>query len=341
MINLPLMRPLLPFADKILPYLNRIDQSRWYSNEGPLVLELEERLGSQMNCFVAATSSCTIGMAASMMAMEWKGSVTLPSWTFVATANAVKLAGCDPYFTDVSADGSSFGYVHEDETNDLPGIGVSVFGSPISYVDNGHPFLIDAAAGFDTYMSRQSIVGDTPVVISTHATKVFSTGEGGLVLSTDRSFIQEIKYLINHGLNKNKEVLYPGTNGKMSEYHSAVGLASLKEWPDTRHKWIERKEKYHEILGTSDIIPVNATSTMFTRTQSSVLPIIEKLQSKGIMSRQVWGRGAHDYQAYKFCQRTDLTETKKLADTTLFLPFFIDMTNDQMKYVAEAVHECV
>ena len=67
---IPMGVPLLPPAEKLLPYLKRIDESRWYTNCGPLVREYEERMSQLFNCYVCATSSCTSGLTAALIAMD-------------------------------------------------------------------------------------------------------------------------------------------------------------------------------------------------------------------------------------------------------------------------------
>jgi dTDP-4-amino-4,6-dideoxygalactose transaminase len=310
---IPLQKPLLPSAKKLLPYLEKIDKSRWYSNTGPLVREYEERISEHFNCYAVSCSSGTMGLAACIMNKRWEERIKIPSWTFCATANAVRLAGYIPYLVDR----------HEPQD-----ITVSEFGSLPPYGK-----ITDAAGAFDTVKK----FGDDPVVISTHATKAFSTGEGGLVLSKYEGFIEKVRETLNHGFDNGKDVPKRGLNGKLSEYHAAVGLASLDEWEITREKWIEARHRYLKILG---MIGYNmfASSLFYLKTEKSVVPIIKHLKEKGIQSRQVWGTGLHNYRAYKDLPRSSNMEmTERMADTHLFLPFRLDMPDDEMEYVGKVL----
>ena len=96
-VSIPVARPRLPSADQIAPYLRRIDASQWYSNNGPLVEEFEQRL---VNCFsggttrVATVANATIGLAVALLAHDLprESFCMVPAWTFAATGHAIELA---------------------------------------------------------------------------------------------------------------------------------------------------------------------------------------------------------------------------------------------------------
>jgi dTDP-4-amino-4,6-dideoxygalactose transaminase len=103
---LPVLRPRLPSAAEILPYLQAIDEARWYSNYGPLVTRLEQQLARRLGMTtggVVTTASATAGLTAALLARRAPaGSFCLmPSWTFAATAHAARAAGLIPWFHDV------------------------------------------------------------------------------------------------------------------------------------------------------------------------------------------------------------------------------------------------
>ena len=105
-MSIALMRPQLPGADRLVPYLRRIDASRHYANSGPLLGELEARLAAQFGVepgHVACVANATIGLSLCLMALEPRGQACIaPSWTFEATAVAIRAAGLEPWFHDVN-----------------------------------------------------------------------------------------------------------------------------------------------------------------------------------------------------------------------------------------------
>lgn len=282
------MKPLLPRAEKLLPYLEKIDASRIYCNFGPLNEEYSERLGKLFGRVVTC-SSATTGLIACLMALELpKGSfIACPSWTFIATPAAIVAAGHVPYFVDVEN-----GRVTDDILNKVnvsAAIVVSPCGAPIKIKGNV-PIIIDAAGGFDTFSTLCK--PEHPTVISTHATKVFGTGEGGFVCA-DHKFLEKVQRIINFGRNGAiAESL--GINGKFSEYHAAIGLAELDGWDDKRDRYL-RKTKIYELN--------YATSLVATRGEGK----------KGVY-------GCHNQPAYKNYPRTDLSITNDLIKKTSFIP---------------------
>ena len=109
--RLPVLRPRLPSAECLLPYLQRIDRTRVYSNHGPLLSSFQNRLtnypqlpAGSMTC----TSSGTMAVVGAILAATGRASskrpfAIIPAFTFVATAVAVQQCGYEPYVTDVDA----------------------------------------------------------------------------------------------------------------------------------------------------------------------------------------------------------------------------------------------
>lgn len=340
-MKIALQRPLLPSADKILPYLRRIDAARYYSNVGPLVLEFEKRLAEIFGTNVVTTSSATSALTACLLTLNLpNGSfVATPSWSFVATAASIVAAGHIPYFTDI--DPRTWITPYEKPHFMTAMLPVCPFGVPINvdawddYAEvTGVPVVIDAAAGFDTFSSL-SPVGKCPVVISTHATKVFGTGEGGIILSPH----QDVRSICNFGLSGCD---LPGINAKMSEYHAAVGLASLDEWEEKRLRWLGVKHAYMEafrnITRDTPIMDVRYASNVFPiRLSESVGPVIEKMNAAGVPCRS-W-TPVHRMKVYADYPRTAMPVTDALADTVMLLPFSIDQTSEEIDFIREKLVE--
>ena len=106
MSKIPVMRPKLPLASRIAPYLDAIDSSRIYSNYGPLARSLEERLATRFGVtkeMITTVANATQGLTLALTAMAAKPGTLciLPAWTFIASAHAVLSAGLTPYFVDV------------------------------------------------------------------------------------------------------------------------------------------------------------------------------------------------------------------------------------------------
>ncbi len=327
---IPIMRPKLPPARKLAKYLKQIDANHWFSNSGPLLKEYEARLADRFKAPVVATSSGTSALTAAIIALELpKGShIACPSYTFVATPAAIVAAGHVPFFCDVDTDG----YMVMDQPRVQAIVVVAPFGKGIEAFrgpKSDIPMIVDAAAGFD---SMQDAVHDIPVVFSTHCTKVMGTGEGGFLACTDTDFLAKVHTIINQGIDPYRAVPFTGINGKMSEYHAAVGMAELDGWEAKREKW---KRVQHWYKDTSP----HVTSTHLVSVPDAA-EAKKMLAAKGIDTRVSW-YGCANLAAYKDFPRTELPVTEHLMRTQLALPKYIGMSQEDVEYILEALKGCV
>lgn len=345
-LPIPSMRPLLVSHEKITPYLLQIDTNRYYSNRGPLVQEYESRLSKMFKANVVSTASCTSALTCALLALNLpRGSKCLvQSWTFVGTVAAIVAAGLEPVFADVdlscwnlSAD-LAFSYA-ESYPEIKAVVAVSAFGARIDrnawekfQAETDIPVVIDAAGCFDSL----EVVGwggfKVPVCVSTHATKVFSTGEGGFVVTADNWFAEKFKQITNYGYCPDRTIPFPGINAKMSEYHAAVGLAELDWWPEKRQMWLDAHWRYDKAFGSLLSTCVRSLSPIALGRKHAP-SVIDKLASNGITARKIWGDGCHAHESYKHYHRFDLTNTKRLANEIITLPFAIDMTGEEIDYI--------
>ncbi|MGR4866112.1 DegT/DnrJ/EryC1/StrS family aminotransferase [Caulobacter sp. LARHSG274] len=350
-------RPRLPTAEAILPYLQRIDAARWYSNFGPLLMELEARLahrfgdGAQVVTTVNATQALTLALKA--MDLPAGSLCATPSWTFVATAHAVRQAGLIPWFVDVDAETWMLDPAAvRERLAHAPGpvsavIPVAAFGH-MPDLDAWRAFqddtavrvLVDAAAAFDA-ASDASL----PIVVSLHATKVMGLGEGGFLATRDPDLARQVRRLTSFGFDGTREALCVATNAKLSEYAAAVGLAALDGWPADRLRWFMAAQA---LRGAVAAVPqVRFQSGWGARWTTSVcvvgLPdgtadtVETVLRAEGVDTRRWWGEGCHLGAVFADCPRDRLPNTERLARSTIGLPFAIDLTAAQVGRVAEAL----
>ncbi|HKN87580.1 MAG TPA: DegT/DnrJ/EryC1/StrS family aminotransferase, partial [Nitrospiraceae bacterium] len=265
----PVLRPRLPSADKILPYLNRIDAARWYTNGGPVLRDFEQELadhfGVRNQCLVtSANGTLAISQALRAVALAAGGLCVMPSWTFVASAAAAVWAGLEPHFIDVAED--SWTISPEDvlrlsvERPISAVLVVASFGAPLDLQEwdeftrkSGIPVVVDAAGGFDAFRAQGGgWESEAPVVISLHATKVFGVGEGAAIIVKDESLAKRIARFGNFGFQASRVAELPGTNAKMTEYSAAIGLAQFAEWPATRNTWRRLTDAFVQEVGRVD-----------------------------------------------------------------------------------------
>ena len=356
MSTIPIMRPKLPSAERLVPYLRTIDSSRVYSNFGPLARSFEDRLAARLGLpggTVTTVANATLGLTLALAAQGARPGTlcAVPAWTFIASAHAATMAGLIPYFVDVDADtwaispDSITAVIAAAPTPIGAVMPVVPFGRPIDSAAwdrfrsrTGLPVVIDAAAGFDAVTP-----GVTPVVVSLHVTKVIGVGEGGFVMSTDTSLIRDIRTRSNFGFFGTREAAMPAANAKLSEYHAAVGLAALDEWSEVRSEWIAVARAYRNALSDSNRLRFQGgfgqswiTSTCVMDLANSGTTQLESALAKvGIETRRWWGNGAHTHAATAAYPRTPVPATEALAKSTIALPFFRDLPLDEIQRVVE------
>ncbi len=376
---LPVFRPLLPSARDLLPFLSRIDANRFYSNNGPLVVEFEERLATAFEAStdqVVTSSNCTMALAQALRARlsgdyAREALCIVPSWTFVASPAAVMLAQLQPFFADVSMTTWAMDPGHVAElVGRLRAAGkmvaavmpVAPFGTPPDFAgwedyekSTGIPVVIDAAASFDA-MTRSgrapaAFVSHIPAVVSLHATKTFGIGEGGCVLSSDTELITRIRKYGNFGFYGSREATVPGWNAKLGEMYAAVGLALFDQWATVRAEWQSLSDQFcksSEVLEPHASVPAAIMNRRWISTYGllqfeeghvALSRLIEQMGQQGIETRQWWGSGCHLQAAYSHCAREELPNTERLAATVLGMPFWRRMEVADMTRAIAVLHE--
>jgi dTDP-4-amino-4,6-dideoxygalactose transaminase len=356
MPNLPIMRPKLPSAQSLLPYLSRIDNSRVYSNFGPLSAEFESRLAAHFGVPAQAVTTVVNGTLGLALALAAQGArpgtlCVIPAWTFIASAQAAAVAGLVPFFVDVDPVTWALDpHVITDIIERAPGevgavMPVVPFGQPIDFTawdrfrsSTGLPVVIDAAAGFDSVTPT-----DTPAVVSLHATKALGIGEGGFVLCADSSLIRSIRARANFGFAGSRAAMVPALNAKLSEYHAAVGNAALDEWSTARADWLAVAGAYRDRLARSGAARLQdgfgetwvSSVCVFNLGAAGASQLEIGLQSAGIETRRWWGGGAHTHPFTAHLPRTALPVTDELARSTIAVPFFRDMELVDVARVAD------
>jgi len=339
---IPIARPRLPTRAAIAPYLDRIDDARWYTNHGPLVGELETRLAARLSGGAKVVTVAN-GTAALTLALRAAGArpgtlCLMPAWTFVASAHAALDAGLTPYFVDVDPETwmldpaavcAAVAAAPAEVGAIMP---VAAFGRVPDLArwreladGTGLPVVVDCAAGFDGLASAP-----VPVTVSLHATKTVAAGEGGFVACEDAAFIAHVRALSAFGFRGERVASFAAVNARLSEYAAAVALASLDGWDADRARFafVARRRWISSVCVVST--PDWAAPAMS-----------DALRGLDIDTRDWWGAGCHRHPAFARCPRAALPVTDRLARSTLGLPFFIDLDEDASRRIVEAVVEAL
>jgi dTDP-4-amino-4,6-dideoxygalactose transaminase len=363
--TIPVLRPLLPHTDRLLPLLRRIDATRIYTNWGPLVSELERRLSDHFGLVegsVVSASSGTAALVGAILATAGRATTErpfaiVPAFTFAATAVAVEQCGYQPYIVDINPDtwvldvDRLANHARLSQTGLV--VAVSAFGRPVPQdpwaafrAGTGIPVVIDGAASFERLSDEpQRCIGDVPISLSFHATKTFATGEGGAVVTTDPQRASAVTEALNFGFFANRESRSASTNGKMSEYHAAVGLAELEGWHSKRLAFQAVADRYRQRLDSIGLgdrcvaAPTVAGCYVLFQCRDALeaAQVRDSLTVGRIEFRLWYGNGLHTQPHFQDLSRDNLDVTERLAPVLIGVPVAVDLADGDIDRVVLAL----
>ena len=232
--------PIKPSIDEFNDKLRAIWKSDWHTNNGLLLKSLEQELIKRFNHpYVVVVSSGTIAlqMAVEILCAPDTDVITTP-YTYIATSSSIKWQKRNPLYVDIDKNTWNIDTSLIEEkvgSNTSAILATHLYGNPCdtdSIVEIAHnrglKVIYDASHCFDTFQNNKSIYlkGDISTA-SFHATKIFHTVEGGALFLKTRELYEKAVRMRNFGHNGLYEFSGVGINGKMSEYHAAMGLCIL------------------------------------------------------------------------------------------------------------------
>jgi len=248
---------------------NQIFERRYYTNHGPFVKELEEKIKKITSVKHAiCVTNATIGLMIVAKALGLSGKVLCPSYTFVATAQSIVWAGLEPVLCDVNLQNHLLDLnCLEELINDASAIlGVHLWGNPchpreleeLAAANNVHLYF-DSAHAFGCTSSGINIgnFGEAEV-FSFHATKVINGMEGGCICTNDEFLASKIRNIrSSYGTDDVVDVPITG-NGRMSEAQAAMAIIGLENYKEIQRGNFRKFCLFTELL--NNISGVNILS---------------------------------------------------------------------------------
>ena len=359
-------QPFLPALDEFMPYLEKIWESKWLTNGGPFHEELEKKLSDYLGVnHLALFANGTLALVTALQSLRITGEVITTPFSFVATAHSLLWNGIKPVFVDI--DPQTFNLDPEkieaaitpQTTAIMP---VHVYGKPcdvekIQKIADlyGLKVIYDAAHAFGVRYKGESLLrhGDLSTQ-SFHATKVFTTFEGGAIICPDAKMKRRIDDLKNFGYNGEVTVVAPGINAKMNELQAAFGLLQLKHIDQAIQIRREIDTQYREILSTVRGIscPSLPADTIYNHAYFPILvdkdypssrdELNDKLRLYGIYPRRYFYPLISEFPMYRglpSASPSNLPVAKATAEQVLCLPIYPDLEHDTVVKIASIVAE--
>jgi len=357
--------PLLPDLDDFNSLLKEIWSSKWITNNGQFHQKLEEALCNYLKVpFISLFTNGTLPLLTALQALRISGEVITTPYSFVATTHSIWWNGIKPVFVDI--DPSNCGIdpdkieaaITPRTTAIMP---VHCYGKPCdnkriqAIADKyGLKVIYDAAHAFGVEVDGESVLnwGDMST-LSFHATKVYTTIEGGAIVMHDEATKKRIDYLKNFGFASETEVVAPGINGKLDEVRAVYGLLNLKQVDkaiNARHQVaIQYREAFQNVKGIrffNDMIGVkhnysyfpifiNAEEYGMTRDE-----LYFKLQNHNILGRRYFYPLISTFSTYSglpSASPDNLPNATRIANEVICLPMHHELSTDDINRIIELI----
>lgn len=319
----------------------------WLSNNGPVVVEFERRIAAFLGArHCVAMCNGTVALEIAIRALGFSGEVIVPSYTFVATAHALQWQEITPIFADIdpvthTLDPDAVRRMITPRTTGILGVHLWGRGAAIEALqaiadEHALQLMFDASHGFGcSHGNRMLGVFGRCEVFSFHATKFFNTFEGGAVVTDDDELAEKTRLMRNFGFVDYDRVIYPGTNGKLTEVSAAMGLTNLEHIDDfitvNRRNYFAYRDGIASIPGLS-LLPYDLSErNNFQYIVVEIGPdfpahrdrIVDALRAENVLARRYFWPGCHNmepYRSYYPHAGLMLPNTKAVADRVVVLP---------------------
>lgn len=358
-------RPNIGNREQLLARINDMLDRRWFTNNGPYVQEFETRLAEYLGVkHSIAMCNATIALEIVARALELKGEVIIPSFTFIATAHALQWQEITPVFADV-APGSHHldpAQVEKLITPRTTGImGVHVWGAPCNVESlteiahrRGLRLVFDAAHALGCSYKGQMIGGfGDAEVFSFHATKFLNSFEGGAVTTNNDALAERIRLMRNFGFAGVDDVDYVGTNGKMTEVCAAMGLTSLESIDEiiaiNKRNYNAYREGLRDLPGIT-LYPYNESERCnyqyviveMDEEKASISRdfLVKILHAENVLARRYFYPGCHQMEPYKsYFPHAGLLlpHTEKLTQRVMSLPTGEGIENSGVRDICDVI----
>jgi len=331
---------------------------------GPMVTQFEQKFAKfagakhaiAVNTGTAALHSAVVGTG-----VKQGDEVILPSFTFVATAEAVVMAGGKPFFADIdprtyniSPEGIEKAITEKTKATmpvDLYGLPADM--QPIREIADKHDLQVieDAAQAHGaTYKGKAAGTLADAACWSLYASKNMTAGEGGVITTDNDDMAETMRSIRTHGEKEKYKSVMLGYNYRMSEIQAAISCVQLEKLPTFLAKRRENAKRLTEILEKTDKLqlpnePEGCTSSWYLytvrlkdSTEEKRNRIVDGLRKKGIGAEVYYVNPVHLMPYYsKTFGKHRLPETEKATKQVFSLPIHPGVTEEQIDYIGKTV----
>ena len=349
---IPVTRPFLPPQEEYQKLVDGIWKRQWLTNMGPLASELEVNLKEYLKVsHLLYVTNGTIALQMAIKALGITGEIITTPFSFIATTSTIVWEGCTPIFVDIdekslNIDTSKIENAITDKTQAI--LATHVYGNPCDVVaiekiakKHNLKVIYDGAHAFGVEVNGKSIFeyGDISTC-SLHATKLYHSIEGGLIITKRDDLQEKLAYIRNFGISGFDTFAKLGINGKNSEFHAAMGLVNLNYIQQIHDKRKELTARYDDKLQTlksyRPIWHVEANGNyayypVVLESEELVLKIKLFLDGNEIFTRRYFYPSLANSLPYLEPKNFEVTDS--ISKRVLCLPLYYDLTVEEVDLI--------
>jgi perosamine synthetase len=373
-MEIPLAKP--HTDEKEIEAVAAVIRSGWVS-QGLKVVEFEQMVADYVGArFGIATNSCTSALHLSLylQGITTGDRVICPSFTCMATANAIRHVGAFPDWVEIdpltfNLDPEAVAKAISPKTRAIMAvhqIGLAADMDPIQRIARKHDLIVvedGATALGGEYKSKRIGALGAPTSFSFHPRKVITCGEGGMITTDNEAFAERARVVRSHGASVSDVVRhqalgtiyasYPevGYNYRMTDIQAAVGVEQMKKLPSILECKREIAHCYDQKLAVIDEIELPFVPGHCVHSYQSYLirlrptakigrdDLLHRMAERGISCRH--GIAPLHLEPYyqKLYGEMHLPVTEQVSCTTMFLPIYPSMTEAEIQYIVDSLKD--
>lgn len=350
---IPAARPLI--GDEERAAVDRVMRSGMLA-QGPEVAAFEEefsKIVDGFHCVAVNSGTSALHLALLTLGIGPGDEVIVPSFTFAATANSVRLAGATPVFVDIEPatfcmDPAAAAAAVTQRTRAI--MPVHLYGHPADMAaivalaeQHGLHVVEDAAQAHAASLDGRPVgTFGAAGCFSFYPTKNMTSGEGGMVTTPREDVARRLRLLRNQGMEKRYENEVVGFNTRMTDLHAAIGRVQLGKL-DT---WTKQRQANAQFLAENlegVVVPPVAEGAVHVYHQFTVRVLdgdrdqfAARLAAGGVGSGVYYPIPTHALPSFGL--ELDLPETARAAREVLSLPVHPALTDADLTAVVEVVN---
>lgn len=346
----------IPPIEEYTQYLKRAWDNKWLTNRGELLLELEEKLKHHLHVKnITITTNGTLPINIAIKTLGLTGEIITTPFSYIASSSPIVWENCKPVYVDIHPE-----YLTIDETKIEAAItekttailATHVFGNPcdvekIASIAKKHHLKViyDAAHCFGVRYKGESLFnfGDVSTC-SFHSTKIFHTGEGGCMITSNEELHHQLYYHHNFGHHGQEAFHGLGINAKTSELQAAMGLAVFDHLDFIFSERKRAVEAYHDILDFSKLKTFKLRADtdwnyhyypVIFESEAVLLSIKDILNKENIFPRRYFYPSLNTIE---YLSGQEMPISEDISKRILCLPLYAELSNENIEKISTLIN---